>query len=187
MPARLRLAAQVSAVGVVSALLGLLVWSVATEGRSKVPQRLEGRTLAAPDFELARIDRPGELSLASLRGKVVVVNFWASWCTPCKEEAPFLERTWQRYRSQGLVVLGVDYNDVDRDARGFARRYGMTYPLVRDRRGTVLVNDYGGTGVPETFFVDRKGKLVGDRIRGPVDNGEFRKRFDRYLRLALRS
>jgi cytochrome c biogenesis protein CcmG, thiol:disulfide interchange protein DsbE len=168
---------QIAAVALVATLLGLLAWKLANgEGA-----RATGR---APTFTLPRLDRPGSLSLTSLRGKAVVINFWASWCVPCRDEAPFLEAVWRKYRSRGLVVLGVDIRDFSNDARRFARRYGMTYPLVKDT-GQVE-RQYGITGVPETFFVDRAGNLVGEAITGPVDGtDEIERRFSRWILEAL--
>jgi cytochrome c biogenesis protein CcmG/thiol:disulfide interchange protein DsbE len=179
----LRIGAQTLAVGLVGALLGLLVWKVVREERSDVPEQLaQGKTPPAPIFTLPRLDQTGELSLASLRGKAVVVNFWASWCKPCEEEAPLLERAWQRYRERGLVVVGVDAQDFGKDARRFARKNGMSYPLVRDGPGETL-GEYGVTGFPETFFVNRDGKLVGERISGAVEEDQLSENIE----LALRS
>ncbi|MGH3104346.1 MAG: TlpA disulfide reductase family protein [Gaiellaceae bacterium] len=174
MAARVSLGAQVFAVGIVAALLALLVWKVVTDERSDVPAQLAaGKSPLAPGFALPRLDREGEeLSLASLRGKAVVVNFWASWCAPCKEEAPVLERAWQRYRDRGLVVLGIDAQDFDGDAKAFARKNGMTYPIVRDGPGETVA-DYGVAAFPETFFVDRRGRLVGERIAGRLEEDEL--------------
>lgn len=173
MTGRFRFAAQAVTLATVVGLLGLLVWKVVRTERSELPAQLErGEAVSAPDFSLPRLDREGELSLASLRGKAVVVNFWASWCGPCREEAPLLEEAWRRYRSRGLVVVGVDYDDFAGDARAFARRHGMTYPLVQDRKKET-VNRYGVTGVPETFFVDRRGRLVGRRVSGAVEEDEL--------------
>ncbi len=183
---RLKLMGQVLAVGVVAALLALLAWKLTHSETSNVPQALrQGKIVPAPGFDLPRLDRPGRLSLASLRGKAVIVNFWASWCEPCKEESQALESAWRRYRERGLVVVGVDYNDFKGDARGFARRYGMTYPLVHDGPGDVLTT-YGATGVPETYFVDRRGRLVADRIQGQVDaNDAVREQFERSIERTL--
>jgi cytochrome c biogenesis protein CcmG/thiol:disulfide interchange protein DsbE len=165
---------QALAVATVAALLGLLVWKVATDERSEVsPEVRAGEAVEdAPDFTLARLDRQGELTLSSLRGKAVVINFWASWCGPCKAEAPILERAWREHRTRGLVVVGIDYNDFDDDALSFARSVGWTYPLVRDRRGKVLAR-YGGTGVPETYVVDRRGRLIGV-FQGSIEGEEER-------------
>ena len=173
----LRLTAQAAAVALVLALLALLIWRVAhSESRPKHGP--------APGFALPRLDGNGTLALADLRGKGVIVNFAASWCDPCKREAPALERTWQRYRSRGLVVLGVDGNDFASDARKFTRKYGLTYPFVRDPDGRIL-RKYGLTGFPETVCVDRRGRLVGDHIVGPIDDGENKKLFERGVAALL--
>jgi cytochrome c biogenesis protein CcmG/thiol:disulfide interchange protein DsbE len=178
----LKLGAQAAAVALVAALLALLVWKVVHDERSDVPGQLaEGKTPVAPAFRLPRLDREGELSLAALRGKAVVLNFWASWCKPCEEEAPLLEQAWRRYRSRGLVVVGIDAQDFAGDARRFARKNGMSYPLVRDGPGRT-VTDYGVTGFPETFFVNRRGRLVGERISGAVDEERLRRNIERALR-----
>jgi cytochrome c biogenesis protein CcmG/thiol:disulfide interchange protein DsbE len=169
---------QVAAVALVAALFGLLAWKLASgEGG-----RATGR---APDFALSRLDGKGELSLASLRGKAVVVNFWASWCVPCRDEAPVLDETWRKYRDRGLVVVGVAVRDFSEDSRRFARRYGMTYPIVK-ANGNAVERDYGITGVPETFFVDREGNLVGDPIAGPVDaTDDIERKFEEAIEEAL--
>jgi len=183
MAARARLAAQAVAVAAVVGLLALLVWKL-TQGGSDVPQAVrEGRAIEAPVFSLPRLDREGTLSLEELRGRPVIVNFWASWCRPCREEAPALERVWKRHRDEGLMLIGIDYDDLRSDARAFARRYGMTYPLVYDR-DKETVRDYGLTGVPETFFIDREGRVIG-QIAGPVDDRRVRDRFDELLRRVL--
>jgi cytochrome c biogenesis protein CcmG, thiol:disulfide interchange protein DsbE len=179
-------AAQVLALAAVAGLLGLLIWRVATEPKSEIPRAdlAAGKRVLAPRFALERIDRKGKLSLASLRGKAVVINFWASWCAPCKEEAPILRRVWREHRADGLVVVSVDYNDFDRDARRFARDVRWTFPIVRDRQGKVLTR-YGGTGVPETYVVDRDGFLVGQPFEGSLKGDEAR--FDQTVARALQA
>ena len=117
-----------------------------------------GQRPAAPAFSLPRFDG-GTLTLASLRGKYVLVNFWASWCIPCRDEAPLLERAWREYRDRGLVVVGVNIQDLEPEARKFIARYKVDYPNVRDRDGRVS-RAYGTTGVPESFFIDRDGRVV---------------------------
>jgi cytochrome c biogenesis protein CcmG, thiol:disulfide interchange protein DsbE len=169
----LRMGAQIVAVAAVLGLLGLLAWKVVNQGHSKIPQQVaKNKHPAAPDFTLDRIGRPGELSLASFKGKAVILNFWASWCGPCRDEVPRLEAAWKRLHSKGLVVLGIDYDDLSGDARSFMRRYGMTYPAVHDgRKKTVAA--YGVTGVPETYFVNRQGKLVGEHVLGAVSKTQL--------------
>ena len=167
MPARLKIGLQALSVAAVLALLALLIWKVAHQGKGAAGQLAQGKTPPAPHFDLGRLDGAGKLSLASLRGKVVVLNFWASWCAPCKSEAPRLEAAWKRYRSQGVVVVGVDAQDFSGDARRFIRKHGLTYPNVHDGPGGVLPK-YGVTGFPETYFVDRRGRLVGERVEGEI-------------------
>ena len=169
----------------VAALLGLLVWKVAFDREGGAAAQLgQGKLVQAPDFTLDRLDRPGRLSMSDLKGKAVVVNFWASWCLPCRDEAPVLQQTWERYRGRGLVVLGVDVNDFKQDARRFADRFGLTYPLVYDGKGST-VGKWGVRAFPETFFVDRTGKLVGERIAGAVDIERNRDAYERGIALAL--
>jgi cytochrome c biogenesis protein CcmG, thiol:disulfide interchange protein DsbE len=164
---RLRLGGQVVAVGVVVALLGLLVWKVAKGDDNAVTSSLgRGDTPTAPGFALARLDTGGELALESLRGKTVVLNFWASWCGPCKDETPLLQRSWQRWQDRDVVFVGVNVKDFRSDARSFMRRFGVTYPNVYDGKGST-VGRYGVTGFPETYFVDARGRVV-YRIAGPV-------------------
>jgi cytochrome c biogenesis protein CcmG/thiol:disulfide interchange protein DsbE len=163
----LRRGAQVAAVAIVLALLGLLVWKVA-QGDNEVTAGLaRGDTPTAPPFTLERLDGKGDISLESLRGKTVVLNFWASWCGPCRDELPILEEVSKRWRGKNVVFVGVDARDVRSDARSFLERYGVTYPNVYDGKGSLL-GRYGVGGVPETYFVDAAGK-VRWRIAGPVE------------------
>jgi cytochrome c biogenesis protein CcmG, thiol:disulfide interchange protein DsbE len=170
MTGRLRLGAQAAAVAVVVALLALLGWKL-LQGESEVTAELSrGGTPAAPAFALERLDGKGELSLASLRGKVVVLNFWASWCGPCKDEAPLLQQAARRWQGKNVAFVGIDVKDFRGDARNFLERYGVTYPNVYDGKGS-LVGRYGVTGYPETYFVDASGK-VRYRIAGPVESAQ---------------
>ena len=156
-------------------LLALLVWKLAHDNHGGV--KVGGK---APGFTLSRLDTPGELSLSSLRGKAVVLNFWASWCVPCKQEAPLLESAWRRWRSRGVVVLGVDWHDFTGDARRFIRKHGLTYPAVSDGSGSGT-DSYGLIAVPETFFVNHKGRLTGHLV-GQI---ESRAQLDAAIREAV--
>ena len=112
----------------------------------------------APDFSLTTFDGQ-TVRLSALRGKVVMINFWASWCGPCRDEAPELQRTWERYKDRGVVFLGIAYTDTERNAQAFLKEYGTTYPNGLDL-GTRISAQYHIQGVPETFIIDRDGNIV---------------------------
>jgi cytochrome c biogenesis protein CcmG, thiol:disulfide interchange protein DsbE len=183
---RARLVAQGVAVGLVALLFTLLVWSLVTEeGGDLAAKGARGELPEAPDFTLERLDRDGDLTLSSLRGKAVVLNAWASWCGPCKEEAPILEQIWRKDRARGLVVVGLDAKDFRKDARRFVRRFDLTFPIVYDGPGDVA-RRYGVTGFPETFVLDRSGKVV-DAFAGAVDSDEDQSRLRTAIDRALES
>lgn len=151
---------------VVGALGALLVWNLTHQHNGAARKIAHNRIVGAPAFDLERLDRSGRLRLASLRGKVVVINFWASDCVPCKQEMPRVEAASKRWSKQAVVV-GVDVLDNRGAARAFMRRYGATYPVVFDPDGTVA-GDYGVYGTPMTYFVDRRGRLIPPRVVGKV-------------------
>jgi cytochrome c biogenesis protein CcmG/thiol:disulfide interchange protein DsbE len=130
---------------------------------------------AAPAGPLPRLDGNGSGSVGDYRGRWVLVNFWASWCVPCREESPALERFYRAHGGPRFTVLGIDTRDLTDDGRDFVARYGVTYPQLRDGDGDAA-NDFGTTGVPESFLVNPKGRLVLIR-RGPVDGSYL----DRYV------
>lgn len=146
----------------VLALVGLLVFGLVSKGSSRL-----ALGEPAPRSPLPRLSADGEASLADYRGRWVLVNFWASWCVPCREEAPALERFQRRHGGAGFTVLGIDSRDLSEDGRDFVRRYGLSYPHLRDGDGSAA-DDFGTTGVPENFLVDPAGR-VRLLVTGPVD------------------
>jgi cytochrome c biogenesis protein CcmG/thiol:disulfide interchange protein DsbE len=171
-----------AAIAVIAALIGIFASHVLQSDKAQglADEIASGAKPRAPALAADLLDGNGRLSLSSLRGKAVVVNFWASWCEPCKEESPRLETFWNRYRNRGVVVLGVDAQDFRKDARRFVARYGLSYPVVHDGTGSTL-GHWGVTGFPETFFVGRNGRLVGEKIEGPVSDDELEKYVDEAL------
>ena len=127
---------------------------------------------AASSFALPTLDGTGSFDVDAHASGPLFVYFWASWCAPCREEAPVIERLWPEYRARGYTFVGVNILDAERDARRFADEFALTFPLVRDVEGTVYL-DYGVYGLPEAFFL-RPGLLVSEKFNGALDEQEFR-------------
>ena len=157
----------------VSALLGLLAYGVS----SKEPDRgieaaiARGERPSAPALDLPHLGGGGRSRLADYRGRVVVLNYWASWCDPCRAESPLLERWHRRIRSRGGTVLGVDVLDATSDAQRFVEKYGLTYPMLRDGSGATQ-KEFGVVAYPETVVIDGDGRIRAIE-RGPVDDAFF--------------
>ena len=151
-------------------LLGLLAWAL----QNKAPVTgLSGITRVgqpAPDFTLPLFDDE-PLVLSRLKGRPLVINFWASWCAPCRDEALGLERAWRSYKDREVVFIGVDIQDADEAARAHLSEFGVTYPNGRDADGKITV-DYGIIGMPTTFFVSREGTVV-RRWVGAIDDARL--------------
>lgn len=161
----------------VVAVVAALLASGLRHDPSVTASPLVGR--AAPDFTLPELDGP-PVHLASLRGQVVVVNFWASWCTECHTEQAALNATWNKFRDSGVVVLGVDFEDNNADARDYVASEGSDYPVVVDADSRTALA-FGVRGVPETYVLDRSGRIV-DRVIGAVDEGTLSRTLDLLVR-----
>ena len=171
---RLLSPAPIAVVVAIVALLGLLAYGVrSTAPDAGIEQALaSGERPKAPDLRLPHLDGRGQASLADFRGQVVVLNYWASWCDPCRAESPLLERWHKRLSERGGTVLGVDVMDVSSDARAFVREFGLSYPMLRDAEGATQ-RSFGIVAYPETIVLDRAGRIAALR-RGPVDEGFMR-------------
>jgi cytochrome c biogenesis protein CcmG/thiol:disulfide interchange protein DsbE len=162
---------------VLVALLGLMIWGIGKRAAGTVGS-VPVTVRPAPAFSLTLLDG-GQFDLAAARGKPVVVNFWASWCIPCEEEAAVLEAASRAYGAR-VAFVGVNVQDTDPLARDFLRRFGVTYANGRDATGAIAV-EYGMSGVPETYFVDREGQLV-RKWQGALDEARLRSFLDDLLR-----
>ena len=175
----LKLGAQALAMMGVGILASLLVWKLT----HPTPPPKVGAP--APVFSLHRLMGSGNLSLRSLRGKTVVLNFFASWCAPCKREAPVLEQLWRRDRDNQLVILGIDTGpDAAGDGRRFVKAHGITYPVVFDPNADLAYNRYAVPGLPVTYVLNARGRIVGNPVLGPVSDNGYSQQFTRELKAA---
>ncbi|MCS7051980.1 MAG: TlpA family protein disulfide reductase [Thermomicrobium sp.] len=125
----------------------------------------------APSFALPNLRGGPEIRLADHQGSVVVLNFWGSWCPPCREEAPVLEQFAKQTSQMGIVLIGIDVWERNwSEGRAFLDEFGLSYPNAYDATGHVTI-DYGVSGVPETFIISREGRLLG-KYTGPVESVE---------------
>jgi cytochrome c biogenesis protein CcmG/thiol:disulfide interchange protein DsbE len=166
-----RIALPTIAVVAAACFIALIVFGVSQTGDDRrLDQAVAAHSLpAAPDAtaRLPLLTGSGTLSLAQFRGKVVVLNLWASWCPPCRDEAPQLAALQRRIAPLGATVVGVTWNDSIPDAAKFAKEAGLNYPQARDVGGP-FAKAYGTKGLPETFVIDRSGRITAMR-RGEID------------------
>lgn len=162
-------------------LLGFLAWATLHHQQSLAigTALARGQTPPVPGITLPTFDGR-RVSLTDFRGHPVVLNFWASWCIPCAEEAPILEAMWHEFRGRGVVVVGVDTQDLEPPARRFLARHGITYMNVRDPDGS-LARLFGTTGVPETFFAGSDGLIRGKFPGEQMDRTAWRAALDALL------
>jgi cytochrome c biogenesis protein CcmG, thiol:disulfide interchange protein DsbE len=158
-------AGQLGALALVLGLLGLLVWKIASD---EAPVAQVGKPV--PSFDLPTLSGDERVAVADHVGKPMVINFWATWCVPCRSEAPLLERAAKHYDDR-VVFIGVDVRDFIGDAKDFVAEHDLTYLIAYDGPAK-LWEPWGITGLPETFFVDRDGTIVAHKI-GEIDQAEL--------------
>jgi cytochrome c biogenesis protein CcmG/thiol:disulfide interchange protein DsbE len=151
-----------------AALVGLLAYGLVAKGADTTLDEAvaNGKRPAAPVAALPWLHTDGQGSLADYKGKVVVLNVWASWCDPCREEVPLLQKTHEKIERQGGLVLGIDTQDASSKALAFLKEHDATFPSLRDRDRS-YGREFGVTGYPETFIIDRSGRIAAMR-RFPV-------------------
>ncbi len=167
------------------ALIALLAWAMVRSGGTPgglfVNSQLGEISIKegpAPDFSLTTLDGE-ELRLSDLRGKLVMIDFWSSWCPPCREEAPALAQTYKDYQNRDVEFIGIAIWDSKDEVEKFVRRYGVTYTNGLDEKGIIAI-DYGVKGIPEKFFVDRDGNLIRKFI-GPMGAQDLKTILDELL------
>ena len=170
-------------------LLAGIVWTVFSRVPSAIgaplsssPSPREG--FLAPDFTLDAL-RGEKVTLSHLRGKIVVVNFWATWCLPCRKETPALEEAYEQYKDSGMVILGVNLTDQDSvsEVESFVQEFKLTYPILLDRDGSIS-NLYQIEGLPMTFFINREGIIRTVVVGGPMSETFIRSKIETLLKEA---
>ena len=157
---------------VLIALLGLFGWGLVKAQSGPIESGM------APDFSVTGFDGR-KFTLSQARGQVVIVNFWASWCPPCREEAAYLEQTWRKYEGKGVIFVGVDWVDTEKEALAYIKEFDITY-LNGPDIGTRAAQAYNIQGVPETFFVAKNGELRGVHI-GPLQAPQLDEKIEELL------
>ena len=168
-------------------LVAGILWTVASRVPSAVgapmsssPSPREG--FLAPDFTLDTLDG-SKVTLSELRGQIVVINFWATWCLPCREETPALEKSYEQYKESGVIILGVNLTNQDSmsDIESFVQEFKLTYPILLDRDGRISNYLYQIRGLPTTFFVSREGIIRTVLVGGPMSETFIRSRIEALL------
>ncbi|RJP50637.1 MAG: TlpA family protein disulfide reductase [Anaerolineaceae bacterium] len=162
-----------------------MIWTVVTRVPPDQPQIQQGEAakegFTSPDFTLDLLGG-GSVSLSDLRGKVVLINFWTSWCPPCRLEMPAIEKTFRNYKDLGLVVIGLNLTaqDSELDVAGFVQEIGMTFPVALDR-DNAIGNLYRVTALPTSFFIDRNGIIRSVVVGGPMSEALIQSKVEELL------
>ncbi len=143
---------------IISILFLIIPLSSCERGREEGASIQSNRSYAK-DFSLYSLDGNKKVELKNFRGKPVVINFWASWCGPCREEMPFFEKTWDEYKDKGVIFLGINVLDEEKNAKDFLNSFGISYINLRDSSGEIA-DAYSIVALPATFFIDKEGKIV---------------------------
>jgi cytochrome c biogenesis protein CcmG, thiol:disulfide interchange protein DsbE len=165
-------------VGIAVPIVMLLGYGLTRDPRH-IASPLPGRP--APDFVLPALEQGDSIKLSELRGNVVVVNFWASWCIPCRDEHPILLEAARGYQDKGVKFVGIAYNDKPEDSQRWLNELGKSYPSLVDAGARTAI-DYGVSGVPETFILDKQG-VVAFKKFGPITTAEITQKLDSLLAL----
>jgi len=168
------------------ALILGLIWTVISRIQPTSAQTSTGSVpkegFTAPDFTLSLLDG-GTVTLSALKGKVVLVNFWTSWCPPCRKEMPAIESVYRSYKDLGLVVIGLNLTaqDSKQEAASFAQKIGVTFPIALDLDNSVGIL-YRVTALPTSFFIDRKGVIRSVIVGGPMSEALIQSKVEELLR-----
>ena len=153
---------------------------IGTYERGETKTSSSGQSQDAKTFSLPPLNGKGKVEFSDFKGKPVVLNFWASWCAPCRREMPFFENTWKEYQDKGVVFIGIDTMDEEGVAKNFVKAFDITYMILHDPSGEVS-NAYGVVALPATFFIDKEGK-ISKKNYGPFLGEEGEKTFIKYLK-----
>jgi cytochrome c biogenesis protein CcmG/thiol:disulfide interchange protein DsbE len=164
--------------GLLIALCSFILILSCERGETKTTS--SGEMQDAKTFSLPSLNGERDINLSDFKGKPVVLNFWASWCAPCREEIPFFEYTWKEYKEKGVVFIGIDVMDEKGVAQKFIEAFDITYVNLHDPSGEVS-NAYGVVALPATFFIDREGKIT-KKNYGPFLGEDGEKNFMKYLK-----
>ncbi|MBI2486186.1 MAG: TlpA family protein disulfide reductase [Deltaproteobacteria bacterium] len=160
-------------------LLATLLLLTSCKKEKEEVSALESNHTQVKDFTLTSLDGNREVGLKDFKGKPIVINFWASWCGPCREEMPFLEKSWNEYKDKGVVLIGIDVLDDEKNARDFLKTFGISYINLKDQSGEVA-NKYGVVALPATIFIDKKGRIIRKNY-GPFLGEDGEKNFISYV------